>query len=61
LLSGPSLSLELLLLAFHAAAPLYKIEFPKKWQDKNGESADKMLTTAKRTNELKAIPLLPHG
>jgi hypothetical protein len=26
-------------LAFHEAAPLYKIEFREKWQEKNGESA----------------------
>jgi len=48
-------------LAFHEAAPLYKIEFQEKWQEKNGESAATVLRTASRTNELRAIPLLPQS
>jgi len=48
-------------LAFHEAAPLYKIEFQEKWQEKNGESAGRVLRTASRTNELRAIPLLPQS
>jgi hypothetical protein len=48
-------------LAFHDGAAFYKIEFQEKWQKKNGESAPRVLTTARRTNGLKAIPLLPQS
>jgi len=48
-------------LAFHEAAPLYKIEFQEEWQEKNGESAARVLRTASRTNELRAIPLPPQS